>query len=1606
MYRHCGATGKQNSNHTKGGKVPSTNKLASHKSSRTTRHHVRGSVAKFLLSFCGLASFGVVTKLVALGTAFLVLFAIPVSITLLNTNNTYATGSGNSNTITANLPGSVAIRLLDSTSTTEISSLDFNNLTPTPQGTTASKSFIVDVATSNPTGYKLYMQSDYQTKDSSGNPTGNYTTNLTHTDADVTDNIPTLVPGSGSSADTKVYWNYVNPLTSTTSPIPAYGQPDKIGQYFTPTVSNQSTIDINVGIDTTIVSGAYENQLLFSAVGNPTTLSYSVSFDTDGGTMTGEDIEEISAAGTHSITIPATSEYTPTKTGYQFNHWQIVIPQGSSVDAACNNTNICSPGDNIVIHSGVDSQGDFEGAVELKAIYEKTGIVTISTMQEMTSDLCATSIEGDTVTLTDVRDNNTYTVKKLKDGNCWMTQNLNYLPTSGTVLTSDNSNVSASVTLSSITTDCSQANISNFCIVSAGRDDLDYGTYYNWYAATASSGTSSMVAPDVAPYSICPKGWRLPTSGPSGEYQTLYNNYKTDDPAETWAAMTDTTGPQFVLGGRAEPGSSPVQQGIYGRYWSSSASTNTIVYSLSLRGTDSTIYPANGDYSMWFGLTLRCLANESIHQLTVDPAGGTWEGSTEEQTFTGESGSTKEISNPTKPADTAYTISYDGNSQGATFTSYPTSTTETFTGWSLSGSGSFDNNTYTFGDGSATLTAQYSNNLRSFTLPNIVKPDYTCKWAEGSPTGTQYPGGTFRTISGNTTYYAVCTTANITTISTMQEMTTAICSNTTIGDDNTLRDTRDNNTYTVRKLKDGNCWMTQNLRLTGRDTNFTQDDSDVSPSGFSMPTSAENTETWCITDDAVCDDQAQYLNSNNMDYGVYYNWYTATAGSGTYGMESTNASYSICPKGWQLPTGDDNGSFQTIRNIYDDYNSLSDPSGPYYILSGRRIGDETKYQEEVGRWWSSTASSNNRGLNLDIWLYDSTVSTSGKNNGLSVRCLAQNPTYTLTIDPNGGTLKGSTDVQSYSGTTGETRTVSNPIGPAAYTISYDDNGQGATYTESPSSATKSFSSWALSGTGSFAGGSYEFGSGNGMLTAQYNTESDMFILPFISKSGYSCQWAEGSPSGTLHTGGSGYTTVSGNTTFYAVCTNNTFNSISNMQDMTPTICANASTGDAATLTDTRDNKTYTIRKLADGNCWMTQNLALTGRDTNFTQDDSDVSPSGFSMPTSAEDAGTWCRDYDAACIDQTKYLDSGDNSRGTYYNWYTATASSGSYSTRSASYSICPKGWRLPTGGPIGELQTLYANDSYNTPDKMFASDGPAFILSGRRLGGARDQDVYGFYWSSSAYKDDDGYILRLGLLDVHPVIAYAKHNGFSARCIAKGYDVDISNSNTTTSADKLNIPYGGSKTVTVTPNSGYYLSSVTCPTGYTCSGYNTGASATGTQTVTITNDNSTSGGTLTFTGTLAAPTSCATAQPVEPGSAPGTMNMYTHSSGTKYVKLYTNSAKTSSACFTKSSVGASTWTSSYSGCSSAGGSGPPSQAQFSNLISAYGSGGNLNKATGWSGSYWSSAYNVYYLYYVLSVSSSSASVSGTNYNYSYQILCVASSQFATQFSLLENQKE
>lgn len=63
-------------------------------------------------------------------------------------------------------------------------------------------------------------------------------------------------------------------------------------------------------------------------------------------------------------------------------------------------------------------------------------------------------------------------------------------------------------------------------------------------------------------------------------------------------------------------------------------------------------------------------------------------------------------------------------------------------------------------------------------------------------------------------------------IQTMQEMTADICNRAAVGDTTRLVDIRDNNTYAIAKLPDNNCWMTQNLQLSGG-TELTLEDSNV-----------------------------------------------------------------------------------------------------------------------------------------------------------------------------------------------------------------------------------------------------------------------------------------------------------------------------------------------------------------------------------------------------------------------------------------------------------------------------------------------------------------------------------------------------------------------------------------------------------------------------------------------------------------------------------------------------------------------------------------------------------------------------------------------------------
>lgn len=152
----------------------------------------------------------------------------------------------------------------------------------------------------------------------------------------------------------------------------------------------------------------------------------------------------------------------------------------------------------------------------------------------------------------------------------------------------------------------------------------------------------------------------------------------------------------------------------------------------------------------------------------------------------------------------------------------------------------------------------------------------------------------------------------------------------------TLTDSRDNNTYTVAKLKDGKCWMTQNLRIVGSKT-LTPSDSDVS-SNYSLPEAGSTT--------------VKLSPYKTDEYGAYYYWSVATIGGGS--------SQTICPKNWTLPNSSEASS---LTSRYDYNSAQQDP--PHFVHSGRyEVSNNLLYSCDVCDGRSGTYNS---GSDLTSW---------------------------------------------------------------------------------------------------------------------------------------------------------------------------------------------------------------------------------------------------------------------------------------------------------------------------------------------------------------------------------------------------------------------------------------------------------------------------------------------------------------------------------------------------------------------------------------------------------------------------------------------------------------
>ena len=335
-----------------------------------------------------------------------------------------------------------------------------------------------------------------------------------------------------------------------------------------------------------------------------------------------------------------------------------------------------------------------------------------------------------------------------------------------------------------------------------------------------------------------------------------------------------------------------------------------------------------------------------------------------------------------------------------------------------------------------------------------------------------------------------------------------------------------------------------------------------------------------------------------------------------------------------------------------------------------------------------------------------------------------------------------------------------------------------------------------------------------LITTSSPTEADTYNLTFGTKVDTSL------PSGTYSN--DVVVSVVANPAFVPV-----FDGIQTMQEMTSTICADAAENDITQLTDTRDGKKYWVTKLADGNCWMTQNLDLDlSTSEALTPENSDVSRSWTPKNDTLTDGTQTTSDYEAewswnlgdyvlttpnagTSCGTSGISDFGDCTSvgfqsvagmtpmtdgnatdvisgntynahyhvGNHYTWNAATAGTGGADVvgEDATDSICPKGWQLPTSnnsnpGSFQALTNAYSISSNAAGSTALVSAPLYFVRSGYvRSGSLRRAGNYGYYWSSTAYSSTSyAYFLYFYSGFVNPSGYGSRYNGFSVRCLAR----------------------------------------------------------------------------------------------------------------------------------------------------------------------------------------------------------------------------------------------
>ncbi len=238
--------------------------------------------------------------------------------------------------------------------------------------------------------------------------------------------------------------------------------------------------------------------------------------------------------------------------------------------------------------------------------------------------------------------------------------------------------------------------------------------------------------------------------------------------------------------------------------------------------------------------------------------------------------------------------------------------------------------------------------------------------------------------------------------SVIQDITSANCPATRTR----AVDARDNHSYWVQKLADGKCWMLTSLAYAGGGTTTHGDTKTLTTGGSATFTQPKYYVPPGANPTSGATNPSTATNGTGQ-YGYLYNWCGAMGGQsgacapeGTFSLPSVNATTSVCPAGWRLPTGGTGGEFSSLAIAYGATGSYASggpsPSNwlgnPFMVVFSGIRASGFSAQGTSGSLWSSTPGPSNTDtaymLTYMSFEYNPSGDADNYNIARGVRCLA------------------------------------------------------------------------------------------------------------------------------------------------------------------------------------------------------------------------------------------------------------------------------------------------------------------------------------------------------------------------------------------------------------------------------------------------------------------------------------------------------------------------------------------------------------------------------------------------------------------------------------------